>query len=281
VQFHWDREGKRDQDSSCWIRVSQTWAGKSWGAFFLPRVGQEVRVEFLDGNPDRPLVTGSVYNGIQKTPYELPAHKNRATLKSDSTKGGGGSNELRFDDTKGKEQVFSHAQKDLDLRVEEELREWIGKTLHRVVDKDLLERVANDLHQKIGRHRQVEVAKDDHLKVQGKQSIEVADSVSLTVKGDCISAIKGDHCEQTTRDYYLKAKQIVLEALQGITIKCGGSSIVIDAAGVTVKGALVTLDGSIVKIASGPGSPPMSGAAQSPAPPDPPRSAREARKADE
>nr|MDT0525948.1 type VI secretion system tip protein TssI/VgrG [Streptomyces sp. DSM 41633] len=117
VQFHWDREGQRDENSSCWVRVAQGWAGKRWGSLYTPRIGQEVVVSFLEGDPDQPLVTGSVYNADTMPPCTLPEHATRSTIKSHSSKGGGGYNELRFDDKKGAEQVFLHAQKNLDQRV--------------------------------------------------------------------------------------------------------------------------------------------------------------------
>ncbi len=126
VQFHWDRDGKYDEKSSCWIRVAQDWAGKGWGAIFIPRVGQEVIVDFLEGDPDKPLITGRVYNGAAMPPYPLPAEKTKSSIKTYSTKGGGGFNELRFEDKKGAEQIFIHAEKDEDVRVKNELREFVG-----------------------------------------------------------------------------------------------------------------------------------------------------------
>lgn len=119
VQFHWDREGKLDEKSSCWIRVAQMWAGPSWGSQHIPRIGHEVVVSFLEGDPDQPLVTGSVYNGLNKPPFTLPAAKEVSGVKSRSTQNGGkGYNELSFDDTTGKELVHFHAQKDLKTVVE-------------------------------------------------------------------------------------------------------------------------------------------------------------------
>ncbi|HEV2762661.1 MAG TPA: type VI secretion system tip protein VgrG, partial [Pyrinomonadaceae bacterium] len=124
VQFHWDREGKYDDKSSCWIRVSQNWAGKRWGAMFIPRIGQEVIVDFIEGDPDRPIITGRVYNGGSMPPYALPGEKTKSTIKSYSSKGGGGFNEIRFEDLKGKEQIFVHAEKDEDKRVKNDRKEW-------------------------------------------------------------------------------------------------------------------------------------------------------------
>jgi type VI secretion system secreted protein VgrG len=113
VQFHWDREGQNDENTSCWIRVSQLWAGKSWGAMWVPRIGHEVIVDFLEGNPDKPIIIGRVYHGDNQPPYPLPDDKTKSTIKSDSSKGGGGYNEIRFEDLKDSEEVFIHAQKDM------------------------------------------------------------------------------------------------------------------------------------------------------------------------
>jgi len=120
VQFHWDREGKKDENSSCWIRVAQLWAGNTWGGVHIPRMGQEVVVEFLEGDPDRPLITGRVYNGSQMPPYTLPANATQSGIKSRSSKDGVAANfnELRFEDKKNFEQVYFHAEKDFDRVVE-------------------------------------------------------------------------------------------------------------------------------------------------------------------
>ena len=117
MQFHWDRRGTYDEKSSCWVRVSQPWAGKNWGHIWIPRIGQEVVVDFLEGDPDRPIITGRVYNGEEMPPYELPGYQTVSTMKSHSSPGGGGFNELRFEDKKNKEQVFIHSQRRMDVRV--------------------------------------------------------------------------------------------------------------------------------------------------------------------
>ena len=106
VQFHWDRQGKNDENSSGWIRVAQPWAGKQWGTLFIPRVGDEVLIEFLHGDLGRPVVVGSLYNGEDRPPVSLPPGRTITTIKSNSTKGGGGSNELRFEDKKGSEEIY-------------------------------------------------------------------------------------------------------------------------------------------------------------------------------
>jgi len=128
VQFHWDQLGKNDENSSCWIRVAQGWAGKAWGAWFLPRIGQEVVVSFLEGDPDRPLVTGSVYNAEQTLPYTLPTDQTKSTVKSNTSKGGSGFNEIRFEDKKDSEEVFVQAQKDMNVVVNNNETRKVGFT---------------------------------------------------------------------------------------------------------------------------------------------------------
>jgi len=126
VQFHWDREGKYNESSSCWIRVSQMWAGNSWGAFQLPRVGQEVIVSFLNGDPDRPIITGRLYHADNRQAYPLPDSKTISYIKSNSYPGGGGSNEIRFEDKNGEEEFFTHAQKDQNESIENNMSTTVG-----------------------------------------------------------------------------------------------------------------------------------------------------------
>jgi type VI secretion system secreted protein VgrG len=278
VQFHWDRRGEYDENSSCWLRVAQPAAGSGMGMFALPRVGHEVLVEFLNGDPDRPLVTGALYNAESRPPLQLPDEKTRITLKSQTTPDSEGYNELRFEDKKDEEQIFIHGQKDLDLYLENDQRELIGNDTHLTVENDSLAEIKNDSHATIGRHRHDEIAKDDNLKIAGKQAIEVAESRSLTVSGDKIDVIKGKHSEECSGDVYVKGMNVVVEGAMCLTLKCGSNAVVIDSSGVTVKGSLVTLDGSMVNIASGPGSPAGSGSAGSavaPAAPTAPEPAAE------
>jgi type VI secretion system secreted protein VgrG len=235
VQFHWDRYGKVDENSSCWVRVSQPWAGKGWGAINIPRIGQEVVVEFLEGDPDRPIITGRVYNASAKVPYELPANKTISSLKSNTSKGGGGFNEIRFEDKKGEEQVFIHAEKNVDTRVKNDAFEWIGNNRHLVVKKDQVEHVENNRSEIVDADHTEEIGKDRHLKVVGKEAKAVDESLSLTVKGDVIEVFKANHSEQTTADYYLKADNVVIEALTNLTLKVGSSSIAIEAGGIGIK----------------------------------------------
>jgi type VI secretion system secreted protein VgrG len=185
VQFYWDRLGKKDENSSCWIRVTQPWAGKRWGASFWPRIGQEVIVAFVEGDPDRPIVVGAVYNAEQMPPYQgggpdgKHANDNKVSgIKSNSTKGGSGYNELRFDDTAGKEQIFIHGEKDLDVRIKNDARTSIGKDRHLTID--------GKRHVKIGTVDTQEAGHEIHLKAGQKIVLEAQTGLSLVVGGSVI-----------------------------------------------------------------------------------------------
>ncbi len=188
VHFFWDREGKADESSSCWIRVAQGWAGKQWGSIYTPRIGQEVIVSFLEGDPDRPIVTGSVYNADQMPPYALPDEQTKSTLKSMSSKGGGGFNEIRLEDKKGDEQVFIHGEKDLEMRIKHDRKEWIGQDRHLIVTRDKMEKVERDTHVNTTRDHVEKIGRDHHLEVAGKEAIKITGSHSLKVQGDVIES---------------------------------------------------------------------------------------------
>ena len=232
VQFYWDREGKLNDDSSCFLRVATTWAGKNWGGVYLPRIGMEVLVSFLEGDPDRPLVTGAVYNANNMPPYELPANKTQATIKSLSTTGGDGFNEFRFEDKKGSEHVFLHAEKDLEIRAKNDRHENIDKERHLTVGTDKFEHIKNNRNETVDNDHIEEVKNDRNLKVGGKQAVEVTGSKSLKVGGDVAEVFQANHSEQTTGDYYLKADNIVIEGMTNVTIKVGQSYIAIESGGI-------------------------------------------------
>ena len=236
VQFFWDRIGTSDEKSSCWIRVAQGWAGKQWGFIAIPRIGQEVIVSFLEGDPDRPLITGSVYNGVQMPPYTLPDYQTKSTWKSMSSKGGGGFNELRFEDNKGSEQIFIHGEKDMDMRIKNDRREWIGEDRHLVVTRDKFEKTGRDSHLDLTRDHIEKIGRDHHLTISGKEAISITGSHSLSVTGDVIEQFSGNHSSQVTQNLYLKAMQVVIEAAVGLTIKAGSNFITIDPSGVAISG---------------------------------------------
>lgn len=228
VQFHWDREGKKDANASCWIRVGTPWAGRGWGMFHLPRIGQEVIVDFLEGDPDQPIVVGSVYNAHQMPAYAQPDHKTKSWIKSNSSLGGEGFNEIRFEDLKGSEQIFIHGQKNLDIRILNDCMEYILHDRHLIVglEKDgkkqgsQFEEVFVDRHLKVHKNHveviggdmkllvggvdgdgnvDVVICKDrkEHikgntdLKIVGNHTVEVGGAVGVTFKADSATKIGG------------------------------------------------------------------------------------------
>jgi type VI secretion system secreted protein VgrG len=181
VQFHWDREGKKNENSSCWIRVSQPWAGQGWGAVSIPRIGQEVIVDFLEGDPDRPVVVGRVYNAERLHPFGLPGGAVVSGIKSNSTPGGGGYNEISLNDTKGKELIQVHGQYDMDSKVEHDDRLWIGHDETIRIDHDRVEEVKHDEKIKIGNDKVEVVVRDRSLDVQRDKSETVSRNKSVHV----------------------------------------------------------------------------------------------------
>ncbi len=233
VHFNWDREGPFGESDSCWIRVSQGMSGGQYGMMFLPRVGQEVIVDFLEGDPDKPIITGRVFNQDHMPPYTLPAEKTKSVIKTQSSKGGGGTNEIRFEDLKGSEQILIHGQKDLHINVGNDRVENIGHDHHLTVKENKFELVK--------KANNIEVKLDQNEKIGGKKSLDVG--------GDVVEKFGGNHKSEVTMTQAVKALSIKLEASTGIELKCGGSSIVLTPAAIFIVG------GPLVNINSGSGPP--------------------------
>ena len=254
VQFYWDRMGKKDEKSSCRIRVSQPWAGRNWGAMWIPRIGQEVLVSFLEGDPDRPIITGRVYNADQMPPYKLPQYQTRSTFMSRSSKGGASANynELRFEDLKGKEQIFMNAERDMDMRVENDSREYIGANRHLIVTANQQEKINADKHlQVVGDHNEkingnmsLQVTGNQMEKVTGNKSLSVTGNQSESITGNVSLSVTGGKNESITMGYAMTAMSIhltanagiVIECPAGITLKSGGSSVDVSPGGVFITG---------------------------------------------
>lgn len=219
VKFHWDRKGKPDETASCFIRVAHGWAGKGWGAFYLPRIGQEVIVSFLDGDPDRPIITGSVYNAEQTVPYALPDNATKSTVKSEISKGGGGFNEFRFEDKKDSEEIFMHAQKDYKVTIKNDaVWEILNDETVTIKNQRKVEiQEADDLLTVTKGNRKVEVSKgNDDLKVKGTRVVDVTDKEDHKNKADFAHDVGGN--------YTLKVKgNLTIEATGKISIVSTGA----------------------------------------------------------
>ncbi|MEZ6129295.1 MAG: type VI secretion system tip protein VgrG [Planctomycetaceae bacterium] len=258
VQFPWDRKGKSDENSSLWVRVSTAWAGQQWGMIHIPRIGQEVLVSFLEGDPDRPVITGMLYNAEQMPPYGLPANKTQSGVKSHSSKGGSDQNfnEIRFEDKKDAEEIYIHAEKDLNCVIENNETRKVGYE-----DKDKGD-------------QEVDIYNDQNLKVGvgskgGSQTVEIFKDRGVTLKtgNDTLTLEQGDMSvvlkmgnqttelemgnqttelkmgNQTTKVSLGKSST---QAMQSIELKVGGNSIKIDQTGVTIKGIMVKVEGQVM-----------------------------------
>lgn len=274
VQFYWDRLGQKNENSSCWIRVSQPWAGANWGSIWIPRIGQEVLVSFLEGDPDRPVITGRVYNADQMPPYTLPDNQTRSTFMSRSSKGGGSSNynEMRFEDLKGQEQIFMNAEKDMDLRVENDSREFIGANRHLIVTANQQEQVQAEKHmhvqgshfEKVDANMSLNIGGNQMESVTGNKSLSVTGNQSESITGNVSLSVTGGKYESITMGYAMTAMSIhltgqagiVIECNAGITLKAGGSSIDVSPSGVYITGTPLAYinSGSMPAMTSDPSS---------------------------
>ena len=251
VQFHWDREGQGDEKTSCWVRVSQAIAGKEWGAFALPRVGQEVIVTFEEGDPARPLVTGCLYNSVNLPPYPLPAQKSRSGIKTRSAERGDGFNELRVEDRKGQEQLFLRAERNLDMRVGHRWQQWVKGNVH---------------HQVQG-NSYTSVAADEHLAVQGDLVQQTGQNLSFACGEDMHLKVSGAQVTQVANQLHIKGgNRLVIQAGQSLSVKVGGSFVTLDPSGVAIVGPLVRINEGGVGGGSARSASPQ--APRKPAPPD-------------
>ncbi|PVY76248.1 Rhs element Vgr protein, partial [Tamilnaduibacter salinus] len=226
VRFPWDRYSQNDEHSSAWLRVSQGWAGGQYGFFTLPRIGNEVIVSFLDGDPDQPIITGRTHHATNTPPETLPKHKTRTTLKTQTHKGEG-HNELRFEDEADQQQIYVHAQKDLDL----------------LTENDRTEVVKNNQHLTVHTDRTQQVKGNDHLTVDGEKREKVGKDHSFDVTGSLHLKAGTAWLTDSGQELHIKAGQkAVIEAGMEITLKAGGSFVKIDPSGVALTGPAIKLN---------------------------------------
>ncbi|ARN56919.1 type VI secretion system Vgr family protein [Sedimentisphaera salicampi] len=265
VVFHWDRYGKPDENSSCWVRVSQGLAGNKWGMIALPRVGQEVIVEFEEGDPDRPIITGRVYNGQNAAPYSLPKNKTISTSKTNSSKGGGGFNEIRFEDKKGSEQLFVHAERDKDEYVGNNSYTTIDDDSHTTVEGKRFERTKKDYHDRKHKDYFEEIGGDKNLSVSGNSvanvsknsSVQVSQTHQLNAKeiiqetSTKFSQKSKEHVVEANTKYSAKGKEVCIEAASNLCLKAGSSVISLSSSGININGSMVKINSGAYASASG------------------------------
>src|SRR5690554_633614 len=226
VQFPWDRYSAADEHASAWVRVSQGWAGGGYGSMAIPRIGHEVIVSFLEGDPDQPLVTGRTYHAGNLSPYPLPEHKTRTSIKTQSHKSEG-FNELRFEDEADQEQIWLHAQKDLELLTHNDRTEEIGNDSFLTVHHDRISEIHADDHLTVHGQRRTQVDGDDHLIINASRHEKVGQA-QLVEAGQEI--------------HHKAGMKVVIEAGAEITLQAGGSFIKLDPGGVTIVGAQVKIN---------------------------------------
>jgi type VI secretion system secreted protein VgrG len=256
VQFYWDRDGQRNENSSCWVRVASTWAGKNWGFVQIPRVGQEVIVDFIEGDPDKPIITGRVYNAEQTPPYALPGSQTQSGIKSRSSKNGTGENfnEIRFEDNKGSEQIVIHAEKDMVVEIENDRSESVGHDEKVAIGNDRTESVGNNESITIEKNRTESVGGNETVSIEGNRSLTVSKDETIDVTGkrnDSVAksedvSIGENRTHTVGKDDRLSVgKNLVITAADSITIKTGDASISMKKDGdIQIKGKNITIQGS-------------------------------------
>ncbi|MCM2329792.1 MAG: type VI secretion system tip protein VgrG [Pseudomonas sagittaria] len=227
VQFHWDREGQADDTTSCWLRVSSSWAGDRYGGIAIPRVGMEVLVTFLEGDPDQPLVTGCLYHKEHVVPYDLPANKTRTVFKTLSSPGGGGYNELRIEDRQGQEQIYLHAQRDWDQNIEHDQKLRVGHQRHDSVEANSYSELKAEEHRTTHGERKTEVRANDHLTVGNNQHVKIG---------------QGRFVEAGNEIHYYAGDKVVIDAGLELTAQGGGSWLKLDPSGVSLSAATIRIN---------------------------------------
>lgn len=283
VQFHWDRLGRRDERSSCWVRVSHPWAGKGFGMVALPRVGDEVIVEFLDGWPDRPVITGRVYNGAQPAPYALPAHATVSGVRTRSSQGGasGSGNELRFEDARGAEHLWMKAERDLhhwvgrdqvdtvkrDARADigRHAQVRVGGDLSVAVEKASRLRLDQDVHATLGADLRIGVAGAVDASVSGGLTLKAAGPVSIDADGPVDVSLGQGARVTATGQVSVQAMALTLEAQASISLRVGLSFITIGLEGISIMGPQIKLFSGVPPL---PALPAVPGVPATPTAPD-------------
>jgi len=235
VQFYWDRDGQFNAASSCWLRVGTSIAGNKWGTMFIPRIGQEVMVDFLEGDPDQPIITGSVYNPETMPHYDLPKFKTLTYIKTrTSPDDGKGFNELRFEDKQGKEQVFIHSQKRYDLRAKGSMYETCGGNRQESIGVRSDNKPGGNLAITVGGNYDLHVKADNYIGIDGK--------LNEGVKGDVVEGYDSNQQTVVKSKVEVNAQKITLEGSQSVTLKVGSSCVIVDMMGITIQGPMVKIN---------------------------------------
>jgi type VI secretion system secreted protein VgrG len=268
VQFFWDRERKPNTVDNTWVRVAQPWAGSGWGTFFWPRLKDEVIVQFLDGDPDKPVVTGSVYNGVNVPKYALPDHNTRSGLVTRSSKGGSAqnANELRFEDKTGSEQIFLNAERDMDHRIENDSRRFVGGKDSLIVGGSQYEEIDSDRHATIKGNTVDKISGSSDINIASNLNEKVGSNYSLQVGQDHGEKVGQNYALDAGMEVYIKAGMtLVIESGMELCLKGAGGFITIGPAGIAISGTMVLINSGGAAVS---GSPPNLQSPGNPTKPD-------------
>ncbi|MDU8360012.1 type VI secretion system tip protein TssI/VgrG [Pseudomonas syringae group sp. J309-1] len=259
VHFYWDRHDQSNENSSCWIRVSQAWAGKNWGSMQIPRIGQEVIVSFLEGDPDRPIITGRVYNAEQTVPYDLPANATQSGMKSRSSKGGtpANFNEIRMEDKKGEEQLFIHAEKNQDIEVENDETHWVGHDRSKTIDNDETVHVRHDRTETVDNNETITVHANRSKTVDRNETVKIGMNKSETILMASLQNVGLGRMENVGLGYSLNVGMMMntfvglnqtTQVVKKKTLSVGDSYKL--SVGGSDDGSTITMDGKSIKLGS-------------------------------
>jgi len=269
VQFWWDRQRKANTPDNTWLRVAQSWAGKGWGTYYWPRIDDEVLIDFIEGDPDQPIVVGSVYNGVNMPKYDPAGQYTLSGILTRSSKDGGAdnANELRFEDLKGKEQIFMNAERDYDLHVENshhtligaEQHEQIGADTHLHIKKKLYEQVDDEVHQTLGAKQIIKIGSDRNESIGGNSATKIGANSDTNVGANLSEKVGANYSlnvgvnedHKVGMMYNIESGMminikagmtIVLDAPLGVSLTCGGNFVNLTPAGVMIQGILVNIN---------------------------------------
>ena len=274
VSFPWDRESENNEFSSCWVRVSQGWAGGSWGSMAIPRIGQDVIIQYVNGDPDQPMITGRTYCGDQLPPYDLPEHKTRMTIKSQTHKGDG-FNELRFEDELGRQEVFIHAERDQNNVVKHDETTQIGNDRSERVARDEQINIGHDRHEEVGNDQSLKVGRDHHRQIGRDDVLQIGRHRMITTAEDRTEQVGNNRCDKTTANHSieigghleqqvvghveLRAGQAIRQETQviefqvsnSLTIKAPGATLRLDGSGITLDAVAIKIKGPVAQSPTG------------------------------
>ncbi|MFL1528986.1 type VI secretion system tip protein TssI/VgrG [Pseudomonas sp. O230] len=239
VELPWDRAELNSEKSSCWLRVSSSWAGESFGAVTVPRIGMEVVVTYLDGNPDNPLITGCVPNKVMSVPYSLPENKTKTVLRSHSSPHTGGYNELSIEDRAGQEKIYLRAQRDLEQLILNDSDSKIGNDRREQISRDSHSLISNDRFEQVDNHSASLIKGDELHTTQGVRNTVIGGNELISIAGNSSTTAEGTLVIQAGSQTHVSAANVVIDARMSLTLKAGGHHIVINAGGIFSSVAIV------------------------------------------